>query len=129
MNTRHALIIDDDNKNVRVLAGLLEDEAFSSTLVTNPTLLPAVLAQLEAVDVVFLDLEMPGINGYQVLESLKANPKFSGVPIIAHTVHLSEMARTSQRGFDSFIGKPVNLEAFPGYMEQILSGNAVWESH
>lgn len=126
MNKKHALIIDDDGKNVKVLAGLLEDEDFTSTLVTNPTTLSTTLAQLDTVDIVFVDLEMPQVNGYKVLETLRANPKFQGIPIVAHTVHLSEMPKTSLVGFDSFIGKPVNFEAFPGYLASILGGTPVW---
>jgi CheY-like chemotaxis protein len=125
----HALIIDDDANNADILASLLEDESFSSTIINQPTTLEAILAQPNAAafDIVFVDLEMPGVNGYGVLATLKANPKFANVPIVAHSVHLNELAKTNQQGFDSFIGKPINFEAFPSYLAKIFNGDAVWE--
>src|SRR5262245_57526263 len=128
MTDRHALIIDDNTKNVGVLARLLAAEQVKTTQVTQPKQLDSVLARLEPVDVVFLDLEMPDMDGYQVLQQLKADAQFQGVPIIAYTVHLSEITVAHEQGFDGFLGKPLDSDQFPNQLARIFNGEPVWEA-
>jgi two-component system, cell cycle response regulator DivK len=124
----HALIIDDNSRNVTVLATMLSEEKVDSTKVTHPGQLEAALQTLAQVDIVFLDLEMPGVDGYQVLERLRKEARFKGVPIVAYTVHVSEIHNASQHGFDSFLGKPLNADKFPEQLKRILKGERVWET-
>lgn len=127
MSQRHALIIDDNTKNVNVLANILADENVSNTQITNPKQLDSAIQHLNGVDVVFLDLEMPGLSGYDILEILHADARFQGVPIVAYTVHVSEMNHASQQGFHSFIGKPIDPDRFPEQLARIFNGERVWE--
>lgn len=122
----HALLIDDNANNLGVLAGLLSQEGVTFTKVQDPTTLEEALATLNQLDVVFLDLEMPDVDGYAILEMFKSNPDFQGIPIVAYTVHVSEMNNARLSGFDSFIGKPLNSERFPGQLARILRGESVW---
>jgi CheY-like chemotaxis protein len=69
MNQPHALVIDDNPKNVNVLARLLSEQEVTSTQITNPKLLDAALADVDTLDVIFVDLEMPGLNGFDVGET------------------------------------------------------------
>lgn len=124
--TKHALVIDDNNKNLNILAMLLREQGVTSTLVTNPNQLGAVVAGLGAVDVVFIDLEMPGMSGFDVLRQFRADPRFDGVPMVAYTVHVSEMNVANEQGFDSFLGKPLDSEKFPDQLARILNGEPVW---
>lgn len=124
----HALIIDDNLKNIDVLARLLGMEGVSCTTVPKTSQLDDVLKHVTSVDVVFLDLEMPGKNGYEILEKLKADPRFTSVPIVAYTVHVSELHNAHQGGFTSFIGKPLDSDRFPEQLARILSGEQVWET-
>lgn len=124
--SKHALVIDDNPKNVNILAMLLTEQGVSSTLVTHPNQLEAKLADLTPVDVVFIDLEMPGMSGFDVLHHLKADGRFVGVPMVAYTVHISEMNLANQEGFDSFLGKPLDSEKFPEQLTRILNGEGVW---
>jgi CheY-like chemotaxis protein len=128
MSQPHALIIDDNSKNVVVLANMLAEEGVTNSQVTNPKNIDIALNNLDHVEVIFLDLEMPGLDGYQVLQKIKSDDRFKGVPVVAYTVHVSEIHAASQGGFDSFIGKPLNGDKFPGQLKRILSGQAVWET-
>lgn len=128
MSQAHALIIDDNIRNVNVLARLLSEQTVSSTSVTNSRLLETTLGTTDSPDVIFVDLEMPGLNGFDILKRLKADARFQGVPVIAYTVHISEMHEARQRGFDGFIGKPLDPDRFPGQLTQILQGIPVWET-
>jgi two-component system, cell cycle response regulator DivK len=128
MSQPHALIIDDNAKNVTVLANMLSEENVTNTQVTNPKQIDSVLNNLNQVDVIFLDLEMPGLDGYQVLQKIKSDARFQGVPVVAYTVHVSEIHAANKGGFDGFIGKPLNADKFPQQLKRILNGQAVWET-
>ena len=126
MTTIHALIIDDNASNLEVLAGLLELQGISYTAVKDPTKISATLSSLPKVDLVLCDLEMPRMDGYELLKILRKQFG-SAVPIIACTVHLREINATRDLGFDGFIGKPLDAEKFPDQITRILGGLPVWE--
>lgn len=124
----HALIIEDEQTSIEVLRNLLRQLAVSATVIeSNPTIIDD-LHDVERPDVVFLDLEMPNLNGYQVLSELRADRKFEGVPIIAYTTHISHMNDARRAGFDGFLGKPVNRMLFPDNLMRILNGESIWEA-
>ncbi len=126
MGNTKALVIDDTYEDCVVLTEMLADESVTSVFVQDPRDLETTLDKLDRVDVVFLDLEMPGLNGYEVLDNLKSIHNLA-VPIVAYTVHLSESATANQMGFDCFIGKPLDVTRFPDQLRRILAGQRVWE--
>jgi two-component system, cell cycle response regulator DivK len=125
MGQRHALIIDDNIPNLKILARLLFRQGVSCTEVPNPLELPDILRVLEHIDVVFLDLEMPVQDGYSVKELLRSY--LGDTPIVACTVHVSEMNVARQAGFNGFLGKPLDDTRFPEQLERILRGESTWE--
>jgi CheY-like chemotaxis protein len=125
MSQTHALLIDDNSQNLRVLAQLLSKQGVTSTEVANPTKLQDILPTLDHVDVVFLDLEMPGLDGYRVKDMLR--PQMGSTPIIAYTVHISEINVVRQLGFDGFLGKPLDNARFPDQLARILNHEPVWD--
>lgn len=123
-----AMVVDDNTKNRQILAKMLAAEGAETIEVPRPIMLEPMLEEIEGLDVIFLDLEMPGLNGYEVLEIIKANPRFSEVPVVAYTVHVSEITVAHKLGFHSFLGKPLNMEKFPDQLARILAGEHVWET-
>lgn len=78
------LIVEDDILNARLLGYIVESEGYGVNHAENG------LVALEAVrksspDLIFLDLQMPGMNGFELLERLKADPATSGIPVVAVT--------------------------------------------
>lgn len=126
MTQGYALIIDDEPNNVGVLETLLELEGFKSYTVNGGIDWQSQLAKVGQVAVIFLDLLLPRVSGYALLTHLKSDPRFGGVPIIAYSVHLSEIKSTALTGFDGFLGKPVDADLFPEQLAQILRGEKVW---
>lgn len=124
----HALIIEDEQTSIEVLRNLLWQLAVSATVIESTPTIMDDLRGVERPDVVFLDLEMPTPNGYQVLSELRADRKFEGVPIIAYTTHISHMNDARRAGFDGFLGKPVNRMLFPDNLMRILNGESIWEA-
>jgi CheY-like chemotaxis protein len=126
MAKTHALIIDDDANNLGILVEMLSLEGVQSTSIQDPLQAEATLQAIPPVDVIFLDLEMPEINGYDILEALKADNQFKDVPVVAYTVHVSEINVARQLGFHSFLGKPLDADAFSEQLARILNGESVW---
>lgn len=85
------------------------------------------LATLGNLRVIFLDLEMPNYNGYDILQVFRGEPALNDVPIIAYTVHTNQVESVRQAGFDGFLGKPLIPAQFPNQIDRILKGKAVWE--
>ncbi len=126
MENIHALIVDDNFTGLEVLRELLDTIGVRSTTVQQPSKLGQTLAELDRIDVVFLDLEMPHIDGYEMLQELRNHWGISA-PIIAYTVHISEIDTARKLGFDGFLGKPVDIDRFPNQFERIMNGGSVWE--
>lgn len=127
MSQPHALIVEDDSNNMQVLASLLSKEGFTSTEILDSRLVEQALQTIDQVDVVFLDLEMQSLNGYDILEMLKADNHLRSVPVVAYTVHVSEINAAYESGFHSFLAKPLDSDRFPEQVAKILQGERVWE--
>ena len=126
MTQLHALIVDDNRDNVSILAQLLSFEGIHSTTIEDPTKLEAMLQRLPETQVVFLDLEMPKLNGYQLFNKLRSIERFQNIPIVAYTVHVSEINTARSLGFHSFLAKPIDQDNFPEQLARILNNQPVW---
>ncbi len=124
MSVSHALIIEDNRDSVDVLARLLQKEGVTHVAVLHPKdLLPE---HLDGVRVVFLDLDLPGANGYEVFQWLRDEAHLDA-PIVAYTVNTNEKATVRSVGFDGMIAKPLDPGCFHDQLWRILSGEHVWE--
>jgi two-component system chemotaxis sensor kinase CheA len=128
MIERHVLVIDDDVKSLEVLAEMLGALDVSATVVADVSKLDAILQTIGHIDLALVDLEMPLMNGYEVLKYLRDDLGMS-MPIVACTVYANEIANAKSSGFDGFIGKPLKFRHFPTQFERILNGEGVWEAH
>ena len=125
MTQRHALIVEDDLSNIEVLKRLLSKQDFYCTTITDSRYLEETIDNVAPIDVVFLDLKMPSINGYQVFQFLK-HKLFITAPIIAYSVYVNEMVEARRVGFDGFLVKPVEIKDFPDQLERILNREPLW---
>ncbi|MBI5929600.1 MAG: response regulator [Chloroflexi bacterium] len=123
----HALIIEDNVYNAEVLASLLAAEGVNSTIVLDVSTLENEISHLPHINIIFLDLEMPEANGYEVFQYLTSELKTNTIPIVAYTVHISEINVAKKLGFHSFLGKPLNSNHFANQLQRILSNQPVWE--
>ncbi len=127
MTDAHVLIIDDDTLNLEVLVEILSDLNVVSTTIDDCTQIEGILGTIQKVDMALVDLEMPHMNGYQVLDFLRTKLD-KNTPIVACTVYSNEINNAKQHGFDGFIAKPIQFERFPSQFERIMNGEMVWES-
>ncbi|MEO8395214.1 MAG: response regulator [Chloroflexota bacterium] len=125
-NPIHALLIDDDNFNLEVLNRYLTHEGIFCRSVNNVKHVRSVISSASQIDLVFLDLEMPQMDGYEVFRLLRSTLS-AEVPIVACTVHINEIAKVRELGFTGFISKPLDQKRFPEQVKRILHGEPVWE--
>lgn len=120
----HALIIENDLDSIEVLAHMLRREDVSYTAVSRPTDLSP--SDVDAVNVVFLDLDLPGMNGYQVYDVLRHQYHLD-VPIVAYTVNTNEKSTTRSLGFNGMLAKPLDPGCFSDQLRRLLNGEALWD--
>jgi CheY-like chemotaxis protein len=123
-----ALIIEDEETSVDVLRNLLNQLEIDSSVIYSSPEMAEIIGQSARPDVIFLDLEMPGMNGYEVLELIHSDSEFDGVPVVAYTTHISHMNEARRAGFHSFLGKPLRRYDFADNLRRILNGEPVWEA-
>jgi len=115
------LIIEDNPANVELMAFLLT--AFGHTPVSAPDGARGVAAaRAERPDLVACDVNLPGMNGFEVLAALKAEPLLSGVPVLAVTALAMQGDREKvlAAGFDGYISKPIEPDSFVAELEAFL---------
>ena len=102
------LIVDDVIGNVRLLELMLKDAGYSSV---TSTLDPREVCELHRIndfDVILLDLLMPGMDGFQVMESLKEFERDGYLPVLMITALKEHKVRALKLGAKDFISKPVD---------------------
>ncbi len=107
--TARILVVDDIPANVRLLEAKLMAEYFE-VLTANDGPAALEVANTQAPDLILLDVMMPGMDGFEVAERLKADPKTRHIPIVMVTAltDTADRVRGLEAGADDFLSKPVN---------------------
>ncbi|GEN26816.1 two-component system response regulator [Halovibrio variabilis] len=103
------LIVDDELQNRRLLEVLLLPEGYQTVMAASGEEALAIVAQ-QAPDLILLDIMMPGMDGYAVARSIKADELTSNIPIIMLTAQIDREARLAglSAGAEEFLTKPVD---------------------
>ena len=107
--TARILVVDDILPNVKLLEAKLTAEYFDVLIARDgPSALKA--AAEEAPDLILLDVMMPGMDGFEVCERLKAGVETGHIPVVMVTAlsDVSDRVRGLEAGADDFLSKPVN---------------------
>lgn len=104
---RTILVVDDDFFNVQVLQAILENARFKVIPVYGGYEAMEKLSK-EKIDLILLDLLMPGIDGYQVMDYLKQNPDTEKIPIIVVSAltEYENISKAMSKGAIDYITKP-----------------------
>jgi PAS domain S-box-containing protein len=103
------LIVDDQAANVQLLERLLREAGYLNITSTLDPLQVCALHREKVYDLILLDLQMPGMDGFQVLEALRAQDADSYLPVIVLTAQPGHKLRALQAGAKDFISKPFDL--------------------
>src|SRR5204863_818053 len=115
------LVVDDDPASCDIAARLLERQGYRTRrAASGPECLKAV--EHEPIDLILLDVMMPGMDGFEVCEALRALPAGRGVPIILLTARddMDTRLEGMYQGVSEFLTKPINrVELFARVRAQL----------
>ena len=115
------LLVEDEDQLRRVMKDLLERDGYSVAEARDGV---QALDQVDrfAPDVIILDLNLPGIDGYSVLSQIRSRPATRAIPVVVLTAKGDEdnEVRVFELGADDFITKPFRAKALSARLEAVL---------
>ena len=110
-DTREAriLIVDDQEANVALLEASLLQAGYVNVTSTMNSQDVCALHRKNDYDLILLDLQMPGMDGFQVMEGLRTNTRDAYLPVLVITAQPGHKMRALQAGARDFISKPFEL--------------------
>jgi len=114
------LIVDDQETNVRLLEKMLTSAGYRAVSSTMDPATVCGLYRQHRYDLILLDLQMPGMDGFQVMEGLQSVEKDSYVPILVITAQPDHKLRALESGAKDFISKPFDLVEIKTRIHNIL---------
>ena len=103
------LIVDDQETNVILLQQLLADAGYTHVDSTMDPLTVCAMHRKNAYDLILLDLQMPEMDGFQVMEALKTNQTDPYLSVLVITAQPAHKLRALQMGAKDFVSKPFDL--------------------
>jgi len=103
------LIVDDQPANVLLLEDMLRAVGYTEVFTTMDPTTVCALHRRDPYDLILLDLQMPVMDGFQVMECLKANSEDDYLPVLVVTAQPGHKVRALQAGAKDFVSKPFDL--------------------
>ncbi len=119
------LVVEDNPDGLEALVALLGMMGYAVAAAEDGATAVAMAGQFRP-ELVLLDLGLPGMDGYDVAEALRADPRHAGVVLVALTGWGAERdrARTARAGFDHHLTKPVDPDQLEAFLESAFVGLA-----
>src|SRR6202165_5601025 len=114
------LVVDDKEANVRLLEGMLRIAGYTSVESTTDPSEVSELHRKNRYALILLDLQMPGMDGFQVMEGLKEIEEDGYLPILVITAQPDLKLRALQAGAKDFVSKPFDLAELRARVYNIL---------
>jgi len=121
--SKTVLLADDDMRNIFALSTAFESYDMKIEIANNGQEALDILARNEHIDLVLMDIMMPVMDGYEAIEKIRENKKFSNLPIIAVTAKAmkGDREKTIAVGANDYISKPVDVDKLISLMRVWLS--------
>jgi HAMP domain-containing protein/CheY-like chemotaxis protein len=118
---RTVLLVDDDARNIFALSSVLERRGMEVLTATTGSEAIAVLGARPDVAIVLMDIMMPGMDGYETTQAIRADPAHRRLPILALTAKAMKGDREKclEAGASDYLAKPVNIQ-------QLMSALRMW---
>ena len=114
------LVVDDQEANVRLLEGMLRIAGYTSVESTTDPYQVCELHRKHRYALILLDLQMPGMDGFQVMEGLQKIEKDGYLPVLVITAQPGHKLRALEAGAKDFVGKPFDLAELRARVRNIL---------
>ena len=120
---RTVMLCDDDSSIREAMSALLEQRGYRPVSVSSGSELLSRVDEI-APDVVLLDLLMPGLNGFETLAKLKANPRTAAIPVVIMSIFSQSATEWPVGDLAGWVQKPMDERSVVNALEQALSHDA-----
>lgn len=116
------LYVEDNPPNIALMQALVESLEGVRLLIASDAETGLALARAHRPDVIILDINLPGMSGFDILERLKAAPATERIPVMALTAAAMprEVERGLAAGFTHYLTKPINVPVFLSAIDSLL---------
>ena len=119
--SKRILVVEDHEDNRRILRDLLTSAGYDPIeAVTGEE--GVTLAEARRPDLILMDMQLPGIDGYEATRRIKANPVLRQIPVIAVTSYAlsGDEAKAKEAGCDAYVAKPFSPRALLAKIREFL---------
>ena len=118
------LIVEDNNDSLEILSLRVTKYGYEAIKARNSKEAIACV-EAERPDLIFMDMDLPDVDGVKTTAILKQNPKTSQIPVVALTAWMSELWRekASKVGIVSYMVKPVSPQTLKQTIEKFTNGS------
>ena len=129
LNNKRIFIIEDNPTNLAVYAVTLK--RFGALIIQDYWSVNTIemMKRSLPLDLVLLDLMLRGgVSGYDIFDKIKDAPELVDIAVLAVSASDPEVEvpKTKEKGFNGFISKPINVQAFPEQVAKCMNGGEVW---
>ena len=119
-NCATVLYIEDNPGNIGLMASFFEEWSSATLLTCSEAEQGLEMAETQQPDVILMDLNLPGIDGFEAMRRLRSQAATASIPVIAISADAMKetMRKVGQFGFDGFVAKPVDFEQLKFLLEE-----------
>ena len=114
------LVVDDQVANIRLLEGMLRIAGYACVASTTDPKQVCELHRRNRYSLILLDLQMPGMDGFQVMEGLQEIEEDGYLPVLVITAQPAHKLRALEAGAKDFVSKPFDLAEVRARVHNIL---------
>lgn len=118
----HVLLVDDDMRNLFALSKVLRDWGMQVSMAQDGQKALQSLAENPQVELVLMDIMMPGMDGYEAMRAIREQPNLAHLPIIALTAKAmrGDRERCLEAGANDYLSKPIDVDKLASLMRMWL---------
>ena len=119
--SRRILVVEDHEENRRIMRDLLTAAGYEM-LEAHTGEEGVARAEAERPDLILMDIQLPGLDGYEATRRIKANPALRAIPVIAVTSYAlsGDDQKALAAGCDAYITKPIDTRTLPETLARLL---------
>jgi CheY-like chemotaxis protein len=125
MMVKSILVVDDRPVNVELLEHLLAGHGYEVETAADATAAIETITRRTPA-LILMDMQLPGVDGFELTRRLKSDPATAAIPIVAVTSHVisGDRLRAMAAGGDDCVSKPIDARALPSVVARYLAGDA-----